>query len=323
MKIDKDFKKRINSHYQICYSRKGAVTTQTKGQGLYFETVDKNDVVFCNGPAGTGKTFLAVCFAISALEKNLIDRIVLCRPAVEAGENLGFLPGDLKEKVDPYLAPLYDALNVLLEEKKLIRLLENKIIEIVPLAYMRGRTLDNSFMILDEAQNATITQMKMFLTRLGVGSKSIITGDVTQIDLNPKEESGLVQVTEVLKDIKGIGFVKLNQNDVVRHHLVKKIIPCVESYPIIMNNETNKASGYVLPYYSRKNIYINNNHWPMLDIYSKSHLIIHECTHLTLDTDDYAYDYQDKLFSLRGSHALHNADTITSIICALSYYNKH
>tara|TARA_B100001248_G_scaffold163775_1_gene123743 strand:+ start:2452 stop:3408 length:957 start_codon:yes stop_codon:yes gene_type:complete len=230
MKIDKDFKKRINSHYQICYSRKGAVTTQTKGQGLYFETVDKNDVVFCNGPAGTGKTFLAVCFAISALEKNLIDRIVLCRPAVEAGENLGFLPGDLKEKVDPYLAPLYDALNVLLEEKKLIRLLEKKIIEIVPLAYMRGRTLDNSFMILDEAQNATITQMKMFLTRLGVGSKSIITGDVTQIDLNPKEESGLVQVTEVLKDIKGIGFVKLNQNDVVRHHLVKKIIEAYDRF---------------------------------------------------------------------------------------------
>ncbi len=230
LKIDKNIKKRINSHYQICYSRKGVVTTQTKGQDTYFKTVDKNDVVFCNGPAGTGKTFLAVCFAISALEKNLIDKIILCRPAVEAGENLGFLPGDLKEKVDPYLAPLYDALNVLLEEKKLIRLLENKIIEIVPLAYMRGRTLDNSFMILDEAQNATITQMKMFLTRLGVGSKSIITGDVTQIDLNSKEESGLVQVTEVLKDINGIGFVKLNQNDVVRHHLVRKIIEAYDKF---------------------------------------------------------------------------------------------
>ena len=149
IKIDRNVKKIINSQYQICYSRKGAVTTQTKGQDTYFETVDKNDVVFCNGPAGTGKTFLAVCFAISALENKLIDKIILCRPAVEAGENLGFLPGDLKEKVDPYLAPLYDALNVLLEEKKLIRLLENKIIEIVPLAYMRGRTLDNSFMILE------------------------------------------------------------------------------------------------------------------------------------------------------------------------------
>ena len=230
IKVNKNIQKRNSSQYQICYSRKGAVTTQTKGQDIYFDTVDKNDVVFCNGPAGTGKTFLAVCFAISALENNLIDKIILCRPAVEAGENLGFLPGDLKEKVDPYLAPLYDALNVLLEEKKLIRLLENKIIEIVPLAYMRGRTLDNSFMILDEAQNATIIQMKMFLTRLGVGSKSIITGDVTQIDLNSKEESGLVQVTEVLKDIKGIGFVKLNQNDVVRHHLVKKIIEAYDRF---------------------------------------------------------------------------------------------
>ena len=230
IKVNKNIQKRNSSQYQICYSRKGAVTTQTKGQDIYFDTVDKNDVVFCNGPAGTGKTFLAVCFAISALENNLIDKIILCRPAVEAGENLGFLPGDLKEKVDPYLAPLYDALNVLLEEKKLIRLLENKIIEIVPLAYMRGRTLDNSFMILDEAQNATIIQMKMFLTRLGVGSKSIITGDVTQIDLNSKKESGLVQVTEVLKDIKGIGFVKLNQNDVVRHHLVKKIIEAYDRF---------------------------------------------------------------------------------------------
>ena len=230
IKVNKNIQKKNHSHYQVCYSRKGAVTTQTKGQDTYFKTVDKNDVVFCNGPAGTGKTFLAVCFAISALENNLIDKIILCRPAVEAGENLGFLPGDLKEKVDPYLAPLYDALNVLFEEKKLIKLLENKIIEIVPLAYMRGRTLDNSFMILDEAQNATIIQMKMFLTRLGIGSKSIITGDVTQIDLNSKKESGLVQVTEVLKDIKGIGFVKLNQNDVVRHHLVKKIIEAYDRF---------------------------------------------------------------------------------------------
>ena len=214
----------INSHYVICYARKGAVTPKTDGQIKYCETVKNNDVVFCNGPAGTGKTFLAVCFAISALERNLIDKIILCRPAVEAGENLGFLPGDLKEKVDPYLAPLYDALNILYDEKKLFRLLETKIIEIVPLAYMRGRTLNNSFIILDEAQNATITQMKMFLTRLGVGSKSIITGDVTQIDLQSKKESGLVQVTKVLRGIEGIGFAKLNQDDVVRHPLVKKII---------------------------------------------------------------------------------------------------
>ncbi len=217
-------KQEINSHHIICYSKKGTVTPKTDGQIRYCKTVKNNDVVFCNGPAGTGKTFLAVCFAISALENNLIDKIVLCRPAVEAGENLGFLPGDLKDKVDPYLAPLYDALNILYEEKKLIKLLESKTIEIVPLAYMRGRTLDSSFMILDEAQNSTITQMKMFLTRLGVGSKSIITGDVTQIDLQSKKESGLVQVAKVLRDIKGIGFTNLNQHDVVRHHLVKKII---------------------------------------------------------------------------------------------------
>ena len=214
----------IYSDYVICYSRKGAITPQTNGQIDYLRSVRTNDVVFCNGPAGTGKTFLAVSFAMSALENELVDRIILCRPAVEAGENLGFLPGDLKDKVDPYLAPLYDALNILYDEKKLIRLLESKIIEIVPLAYMRGRTLDNAFMILDEAQNTTIMQMKMFLTRLGVGSKSIITGDVTQIDLNSKKESGLVQVAQILDGIKGIDFVKLNQDDVVRHSLVKKII---------------------------------------------------------------------------------------------------
>ena len=224
VKENYDNKQKINSHYVICYAKKGTVTPKTDGQIRYCKTVNNNDVVFCNGPAGTGKTFLAVCFAISALESNLIDKIVLCRPAVEAGENLGFLPGDLKDKVDPYLAPLYDALNILYDEKKLFKLLETKIIEIVPLAYMRGRTLDNSFMILDEAQNSTITQMKMFLTRLGVGSKSIITGDVTQIDLQSKKESGLVHVAKVLRGIKGIGFANLNQNDVVRHPLVKKII---------------------------------------------------------------------------------------------------
>jgi len=219
----KDFSK-----YLICYSKKGAIRPQTNGQIDYVKSVYDNDIVFCNGPAGTGKTFLAVSFAFSALEKGIVDRIILCRPAVEAGENLGFLPGDLKDKVDPYLAPLYDALNILIDEKKLIKLLENKVIEIVPLAYMRGRTLDNAFMILDEAQNATVGQMKMFLTRLGVGSKSIITGDITQIDLNTRVESGLVQVAGILNQIDGIGFIKLNQDDVVRHSLVKKILQAYE-----------------------------------------------------------------------------------------------
>tara|TARA_Y100001980_G_scaffold46287_1_gene29583 strand:+ start:2789 stop:3730 length:942 start_codon:yes stop_codon:yes gene_type:complete len=230
MNVNKNGRKRTNYHQKICYSKKGTIKTKTDGQIEYFKTVNKNDIVFCNGPAGTGKTFLAVCFAISALESNLIDKIILCRPAVEAGENLGFLPGDLKDKVDPYLAPLYDGLRIVFDEKKLIRLLEIKTIEIVPLAYMRGRTLDNSFMILDEAQNSTITQMKMFLTRLGVGSKSIITGDITQIDLSSKQESGLVQVVEVLKGIKGIGFVQLTQDDVVRHNLVKKIIEAYDRF---------------------------------------------------------------------------------------------
>ena len=212
------------SEYLICYSKKGAILPQTSGQIEYVKSVHHHDIVFCIGPAGTGKTFLSVSFAISALEQGIIDRIILCRPAVEAGENLGFLPGDLKDKVDPYLAPLYDALNILYDEKKLIKLLDSKVIEIVPLAYMRGRTLDNAFMILDEAQNATVGQMKMFLTRLGVGSKSIITGDVTQIDLKTTAESGLVQVADILKQIKGIDFVKLDQNDIVRHPLVKKIL---------------------------------------------------------------------------------------------------
>ena len=165
-----------------------------------------------------------MAFAVAALENHEVDRIILCRPAVEAGESLGFLPGDLKEKVDPYLAPLYDSLLTLFAEKKISHLLERKTIEVVPLAYMRGRTLDSAYMILDEAQNATVMQMKMFLTRLGIGSRAIITGDVTQIDLQRRSDSGLVQVACILKDVEGIGFVMLDQNDVVRHPLIKKII---------------------------------------------------------------------------------------------------
>ena len=210
--------------YVIYYGRKGAISPKTEGQKAYVNIVQKNDVVFSIGPAGTGKTFIAVAFAVAALENHEVDRIILCRPAVEAGESLGFLPGDLKEKVDPYLAPLYDSLRTLFAENKLSQLLERKTIEVVPLAYMRGRTLDSAYMILDEAQNATVMQMKMFLTRLGIGSRAIITGDVTQIDLQRRSYSGLVQVAGILKDVEGIGFVMLDQNDVVRHPLVMKII---------------------------------------------------------------------------------------------------
>ena len=208
----------------IYYGRKGAISAKTDGQSQYVEMVKNNDVVFSIGPAGTGKTFLSVAFAVAALENHEVDRIILCRPAVEAGESLGFLPGDLKEKVDPYLAPLYDSLKILYAENKLVQLLERKIIEVVPLAYMRGRTLDSAYMILDEAQNASVLQMKMFLTRLGIGSRAIITGDVTQIDLQNRSDSGLLQASELLKGVQGIGIVKLDKKDVVRHPLVMKII---------------------------------------------------------------------------------------------------
>ena len=212
------------SESTILYGKNGAISARSKGQEDYINKVRNNDIVFSVGPAGTGKTYLAVAFAVSALENREIDRIVLCRPAVEAGENLGFLPGDLKEKVDPYLTPLYDALRSMMPSTRLKPLLSNNTIEIIPLAYMRGRTLNNAFMILDEAQNATTTQMKMFLTRLGVNSKTIITGDVTQVDLPKKSESGLIQVIKLLKKIDGIEFCMLSPSDVVRHKLVKDII---------------------------------------------------------------------------------------------------
>ena len=208
----------------IYFGKNGSVSPKTEGQHRYVKMVKNNDVVFSIGPAGTGKTYLSVAFALAALDANEIDRIILCRPAVEAGESLGFLPGDLKEKVDPYLAPLYDSLHTLYSESKLSQLLKNKIIEVVPLAYMRGRTLNSAYMILDEAQNATPLQMKMFLTRLGVGSRSIITGDITQVDLQNPKESGLLQASEILSGVEGIGFVRLDEKDVVRHPLVMKII---------------------------------------------------------------------------------------------------
>ena len=208
----------------IYFGKNGSVSPKTEGQHRYLKMVKNNDVVFSIGPAGTGKTYLSVAFALAALDANEVDRIILCRPAVEAGESLGFLPGDLKEKVDPYLAPLYDSLHTLYSDSKLSQLLKNKIIEVVPLAYMRGRTLDSAYMILDEAQNATPLQMKMFLTRLGVGSRSIITGDITQVDLQNPKESGLLQASEILSGVEGIGFVRLDEKDVVRHPLVMKII---------------------------------------------------------------------------------------------------
>ena len=219
-----ELKNNLDIKHVIYYGRKGAIGPRTKGQSIYLDNVINNDIVFGIGPAGTGKTFLSMAFALSSLEKNEVDRIILCRPAVEAGENLGFLPGDLKEKVDPYLSPLYDALNSMLPKNKLKIFVEHKKIEIVPLAYMRGRTLDNAFMILDEAQNSTVMQMKMFLTRLGIGSKAIINGDVTQIDLDGSKHSGLIQATKILKDVSGIGFTYFNDSDIVRHPLVKKII---------------------------------------------------------------------------------------------------
>jgi len=208
----------------VHYGRKGAISGQTNGQKAYIKIVHNNDIVFAVGPAGTGKTYLAVAFAAASLENREVDRIVLCRPAVEAGENLGFLPGDLKEKVDPYLAPLYDALGDMMPSTRLKPLLAKNTIEVIPLAYMRGRTFNNTFMILDEAQNATTIQMKMFLTRLGVNSRAIVTGDITQIDLPRKSESGLLQVIEILNGIDGIGFSQLDESDVVRHKLVRDII---------------------------------------------------------------------------------------------------
>ena len=208
----------------ILHTYKGIVYAKTGGQKKYLDAVNSNDITFAIGPAGTGKTYQAVACAVAALKNKTVNKIVITRPAVEAGESLGFLPGDLKEKIDPYLTPLYDALNDMIEKEKLKVFLDNRIIEIAPLAYMRGRTLHNAFIILDEAQNATTVQMKMFLTRLGVTSKAIITGDLTQIDLPKKNLSGLIQAINILKNIDGIGYMEFDASDVVRHSLVKNII---------------------------------------------------------------------------------------------------
>jgi len=205
-------------------SKGNAIRVKTLGQRKYVSAIQKNDLVFGIGPAGTGKTFLAVVMAVHALRNGFVKRIILTRPAVEAGESLGFLPGDLKEKVDPYLRPLYDGLHEVLGVEHTRRLIERDIIEIAPLAYMRGRTLDDAFVILDEAQNTTTEQMKMFLTRLGFGSKMVITGDITQIDLPKGVKSGLAIASDTLKNVKGIEFIHLQPTDVVRHPLVQRII---------------------------------------------------------------------------------------------------
>jgi phosphate starvation-inducible PhoH-like protein len=215
----------------ILYTHRGeAIQAKTPGQKRIMKSSAESDIVFAIGPAGTGKTYTSVALAVKALKERRVQKIILARPAVEAGENLGFLPGDLKEKIDPYLRPLYDALEDFIDQDKLNLHLSKNVIEIAPLAYMRGRTLNNAFVILDEAQNATNTQMKMFLTRIGFNSRAIITGDITQTDLPRRQQSGLISIQKILQDIEGIDFVYLNDDDVVRHKLVKDIINAYERF---------------------------------------------------------------------------------------------
>lgn len=215
----------------VCLNANGKpIKSMTHGQKQYVDNIKNNDIVFGIGPAGTGKTFLAVAMAVTAFRANKVNRIILTRPAVEAGEKLGFLPGDLQSKVDPYLRPLYDSLYEIMGAESFSRNREKGLIEIVPLAYMRGRTLDESFIILDEAQNTTKEQMKMFLTRMGFYSKVVVTGDITQIDLPRDKKSGLKESEKILKNVKGIGFSYLTERDVVRHELVQKIVKAYDRY---------------------------------------------------------------------------------------------
>lgn len=235
----------------------GRRTVQPKSvnQRRYLEAIENHDMVFGIGPAGTGKTYLAVAMAISALQSKRVNRIILARPAVEAGERLGFLPGTLQDKIDPYLRPLYDALYDLLEPEKVDRYLEKNVIEIAPIAFMRGRTLNDSFVILDEAQNTTSEQMKMFVTRLGFNSKAVITGDVTQIDLPNARRSGLLEAAEVLKNVEGLTFAYFDDTDVVRHQLVQRIIRAydehksrgAEQLPLLEPKANGKGNGMASP----------------------------------------------------------------------------
>ena len=221
-------------------SKKSAVTPKSLAQKEYIDAIRKHDIVFGIGPAGTGKTYLAMAMAVSALSKGIVSRIILTRPAVEAGEALGFLPGDLAEKVDPYLRPLYDALHDMMRFEKAANMMQKGIIEVAPIAFMRGRTLNDSFVILDEAQNTTSEQMKMFLTRIGFNSKAVITGDITQIDLPPERTSGLIESKNILQDIEGIKFVFFSKRDVVRHKLVQKIIQAYEELEVTKNNKNSE-----------------------------------------------------------------------------------
>lgn len=228
----------------ICYTHRGKpLRPKTKGQKRYIDTIRRNDMVFGIGPAGTGKTYLACALAANALKNKEVERIILARPAVEAGESLGFLPGDLQDKVDPYLRPLYDAIFEIVGQETAARLKESGVIEVVPLAYMRGRTLDNSFIILDEAQNTTREQMKMFLTRMGFNSKVVVTGDITQIDLPKGAGSGLIEAKRVLSGVEGVEFSYLTEVDVVRHELVKRVIKAYSDYEDSNNSGTNVRRG--------------------------------------------------------------------------------
>ncbi|HZG01924.1 MAG TPA: PhoH family protein, partial [Chitinophagales bacterium] len=237
------------THDVIVYGTGGTIVkARTSNQKKMVEDCDKNDIMFAIGPAGTGKTYTAVALAVRALKNKDVRKIILTRPAVEAGENLGFLPGDLKEKIDPYLRPLYDALDDMIPPDKLAYYIANRIIEIAPLAFMRGRTLDNAFIILDEAQNTTDLQLKMFLTRIGPNAKAIITGDMTQVDLPRHQRSGLIRALDILKRVDGISMVFLNESDVVRHRLVKLIIRAYdksdpENHNIQQRHSATKHNG--------------------------------------------------------------------------------